>query len=146
MAEESPKRHPIGRFDAEAKSAFITAQRDAEVRGGKVLVSGLILCAAANSGGSLSARLLGALDTDLDTLNAAVDAEWSARSHRMQDQPLTVVREAFEAVERDSLPDSELHLDMLLSNMLRFPDSMASRVARRIGKEPSAVAERLMAK
>ena len=146
MAEESPKRHPIGRFDAEAKSAFTTAQRDAEGRGGKFLVSGLLLCAAANSGGSLSARLLGALDTDLDTLNAAVDAEWSARSHRMQDQPFTVVREAFEAVERDSPPGSELHLDVLLANMLRFPDSMASRVARRVGKEPSAVAERLMAK
>ena len=109
-------------------------------------MSGLLLCAAANSGGSLSARLLGALDTDLDTLKAAVDAEWSARSHRMQDQPFTVVREAFEAVERDSPPDSELHVDVLLANMLRFPDSMASRVARRVGIEPSAVAERLMAK
>jgi len=142
---EPPERHPVGRFDAYAKSVFTAAQRDAEERGGKVLVSGLLLRAAASAEGTLSARLLEALRTDIETLNAAVDAEWNSRSRWTQDQPFTIVKEAFEAVDRDSPTNSELHLDALLANMLRFPDSMASRVVRRLGGEPSAVAEHLMA-
>jgi hypothetical protein len=145
LAEESHKRHPVGRFDAQAKSAFTAAQRDAESRGGKVLVSGLLLYAAARTGGTLSSPLLEAMSTDIDTLNAAVDAEWNARLPWMQDQPFTVMKEAFEAVARDSPPDAELHLDALLAITLKFPDSMASRVVRRVGSEPSCVAERLMA-
>jgi len=140
---EPHKRHPVGLFDAHAKRAFDAAQQDADRRGGKVLVSGLVLNAAANAGDSLSARLLEAMGTDLKTFNSAVDAEWSARSRWLQDQPFTLVNEAFQKVAANSEPGTDLRLETLLAVMLGYPDSMASRVVRRIGIEPEILAERI---
>ncbi len=136
-------RHPVALFDSHAKSVFSAAQQDAERRGGKVLVSGLILYSAANAGDSFSIALLEALDTDLDTLNAAVDAEWNERSHWAQDQPFTVVKESFQRAADDSPSDAELHISRLLAKMLDHPDSMASRVTKRLGVEPEVLAKRL---
>lgn len=143
MTDEPRRRSPVGNFDASAKAAFISAQGDAERRGGKVLVSGLVMYAAAKAGNDFAERLLGALGIDLASLTEAVDDEWGARSVWMQDQPFTLVREAIEAVAADAAPGEELHLLSLLSKFLGYPDSMASRVALRIGVEPRALANRL---
>lgn len=78
MTSQRRKRHPVGLFDATAKAAFTSAQREAKRRGGKVLISGLILYAAAKAGDNFSARLLEALESDLDSLSNAVDSEWRA--------------------------------------------------------------------
>jgi ATP-dependent Clp protease ATP-binding subunit ClpA len=138
---EPRKRHPVGLFNAHAKRVFVAAQRDADRRGGKVLVSGLILYAAANAGDRFSARLLEAMGTDLDTLNSAVDAEWSSRSVWLQDQPFSLLNEAFQKVVADS--GTRLRLGTLLAATLGYPDSMASRVVKRIGIEPAILAPRL---
>ena len=82
--------------------------------------------------------------TDLGTLNAAVDAEWGARSHWTQDQPMTLVNEAFRGVVDDAPPGAQLRLDALLAKMLSYRDSMASRVATRVGIDPAALADRLL--
>src|SRR5438128_12426615 len=108
---EPRKRHPLGLFDAHAKSVLDAAQQNANRRGANVVVSGLILHAAANAGDSLSARLLEAMGTDLSTLNSAVDAEWNARSRWLQDQPFTLVNEAFHKVAADSEPGTDLRLE-----------------------------------
>jgi ATP-dependent Clp protease ATP-binding subunit ClpA len=133
----------VGLFNAHAKGVFIAAQQDADRRGGKALVSGLILHAAANAGDRFSARLLEAMGTDLDTLNSAVDAEWSSRSRWLQDQPFSLLNEAFQKVAADSEPGTDLRLGTLLAAMLGYPDSMASRVLKRIGIEPAILAPRL---
>ena len=140
---EAPYRHPVARFDSPAKNVFSAAQQDAERRGGKVLVSGLILYSAAKAGDNFSTALLEALDTDLDTLNAAIDTEWAERSAWTQDQPFTVVKESFQGVADESPPGAELHLLSLLVKMLEYPDSMASRVIKRMGVEPETLARRL---
>lgn len=61
----------------------------------------------------------------------------------MQDQPVRLLNEAFEAVAADAKPGTELHVATLLSKLLGYPDSMASRMARRVGVEPDVLAERL---
>jgi ATP-dependent Clp protease ATP-binding subunit ClpA len=144
MADEPRNRHPSGLFDTAARAAFTAAQSDAERRGGKVLVSGLILYAAVKAGNDSAARLLNALGTDLDSLSKAVDDEWNARSAWMQDQPFTLLNEAFQAVAAESEPGTELHMTSLLVKLLGYPDSMASRLVRRVGGEPSVAAERIM--
>ena len=141
--DEPRKRHPVGLFDAHAKSAFTSAQRDAETRGGKVLVSGLILYAGAKARDAFSSQLLEILGCDLDKLSDAVDAEWSAQPKWLQDQPVTLLRDAFQSVADGAPPDAELHLAWLLAEVLGYPDSMASRVIKRMGGEPAAVADSL---
>ena len=143
MATEGRRRHPVGLFDARAKAVFVAAQRDAERREGKVLVSGLMLYAAANAGDQFSTALLALIDADLDTLSAAVDAEWNARSKWLQDQPFTLLNEAFEAVAATAQPDAQLKLSALLAEILGHPDSMATRIVRRVGGDPKRVAEAL---
>ena len=143
MTAEPRKRHAVGLFDDHAKGVFTSAQQDAERRGAKVLVSGLILLAAANADGGFSAILLDSIGCDLDRLTEAVAAEWNARSRYLQDQPVTLVNEAFQSVAAEAQPGVQLHLPSLLATMLRYPDSMASRVATRVGVEPNVLAERL---
>lgn len=143
MSTEPRKRHPAGLFDERSKRVFGSAQQESEKRGGKFLVSGLILYAAAKAGDDFAARLQQAMGCDLDRLAEGVDAEWSARSPYMLDRPSTLVNESFQAVASEAQPDTELHLSALLAAMLRYPDSMASRVAIRIGVEPNVLAERL---
>jgi len=143
MATEDRPRHPIGLFDAHAKAVFSAAQRDAERRGGKFLVSGLVLHAAATAGDHFSAALLGLIGVDVDALSAAVDAEWNAGSHRLQDQPPTLLNEALQAVAAAAQPDAQLDLASLLVELLAYPDSMATRIVRRVGADPNRVAEGL---
>ena len=143
MNTEPRKRHPSGLFDAHAKRAFVSAQQEAEERGGKFLVSGLVLHMAAKAEDDFAARLLDAMGCDLSRLDQAVDAEWSARSPYMQDRPATLVNKAFNAVASEAQPDTELQLEALLVRMLSYPDSMASRVAARLGVEPHVLAQRL---
>jgi len=107
------------------------------------LVSGLVLHAAAAAGDQFSATLLGAIGADLGALSAAVDAEWTARPQRHQDQPLTLVNEAFQAVASAAQPNVQLGLASLLAELLVYPDSMATRVVRRIDADPNRVAEEL---
>ena len=143
MATEGRPRHPVGLFDAHAKAVFLAAQQDAERRGAKFLVSGLVLHAAATAGDQFSAALLGLIGVDLDALDAAVDAEWDAGSHRLQDQPPTLLNQAFQAVAAAAPPRMELDLASLLVEILAYPDSMATRVVRRVGADPNRVAEEL---
>lgn len=144
MTDDGPNRHPVAMFDTAAKAVFTSAQTEGERRGGNVLVSGLILFAAAKSGDAFAVRLLGAMGTDIDSLTNAVDVEWNVPSSVwMQDQPVTLIREAFESVAAEAEPDAELGLASLLGKFLGYPDSMASRVARRIGVEPTVLADRL---
>ncbi|SRR6266851_2250778 len=143
MTGEPRKRHPIGLFDARAKRVFGSAQREAEERGGKFLISGLILHVAAKAQDDFAALLLDAVGGDLSRLDEAVDAEWSARSPFMQDRPATLVNEAFDAIASEAQPDTELQLAALLVRILSYPDSMASRVAVRVGVEPHVLAQRL---
>jgi len=107
------------------------------------LVSGLMPYAAANAGDQFSAALLGAIDADLDRLGAAVDDEWNARSKWLQDQPSTLLNEAFEAVAASAEPGAQLKLAALLAEILGHPDSMATRIVRRVGGDPKRLAEAL---
>jgi len=137
-------RHPVGVFDSSARSAFSAAQREAERRGGSFLVSGLILYAAAIAGDSFATRLCEAMGCDLDRLGQAVDAEWGSRSPVLQDRPATLVNEAFQSVASGAANTTlELRLPALLIAMLGYPDSMASRLARRLDVEPAVLAGRL---
>lgn len=145
MSVEPRKRHPLGLFDAPAKTVFAAAQREAESRGGTFLISGFILYAAAKAGDQFAAVLLEAMGCDLDRLAQATDAEWSGRSKYLQDRPTTLVNEAFQKVAGEAQPGSELRLSVLLAAMLAYPESMATRVAVRVGIEPKVLAERLHA-
>ena len=141
---DSDWRHPVGVFDSQARSAFTAAQREAERRGGSFLVSGLILYAAAVTGDAFATRLCEAMGCDLDRLGQAVDAEWSSRSPYLQDRPATLVNEAFQSVASGAANTTlELRLPALLIAMLDYPDSMASRLARRLDVEPAVLARRL---
>ena len=141
---DSQWRHPVGVFDSHARSAFSGAQREAERRGGSFLVSGLILYAAAITGDTFATRLCEAMGCDLDRLGQAVDAEWSSRSPFLQDQPATLVNEAFQSVASGAANTTlELRLPALLIAMLDYPESMASRLARRLDLEPAVLARRL---
>ena len=143
MATEPRKRHPVGLFDADAKRVFTAAQQDADRRGGSFLISGLILYAAAKAGEGFSEVLLEAMGCNLDQLTEAVESEWSARTRYRQDQPATLVNEAFQTVAAGMQPGTDLHLSALLAAMLSYPNAMASRLATRVGIEPLLLAERL---
>lgn len=114
-------------------------------------MSGLILLAAAKADDDFAAGLLEAMGCDLDRLSEAVDGEWSSRSPSFQDgkagslQNPPLLNEAFHSVAAKAQPDAVLHLGALLATLLRNPDSMASRVAVRVGAEPTLVADRLEA-
>ncbi len=140
--EPERKRHPVGLFHAHAKRVFSSAQRKAERRGENFLISGLLLYSAANLG-DVFARTLAAMNTDLDRLNAAVDEEWSGRSHFVQDDPVTLVNEAFSSVAAGVEPGSAPGFSALLAAMLRYPNSMASRVVRRADVDPVRLADTL---
>jgi hypothetical protein len=105
--------------------------------------SGLVLHAAATADDQFSAALLGVIGVDLDALSAAVDVEWTARTKGHQDQPVTLVNQAFQAVAAAALPDAQLNLASLLVEIVAYPDSMATRVMRRVGADPNRVAEKL---
>ncbi len=137
---QTGQRHPIGLFDSHAKAVFTAAQMDAEKRGGKFLVSGLILYAAARADDELAGSLVKAMSTELDTLGQAVDAEWSSRNRFLQDQPFTLVNEVFQSVASELGPGQQPRLSTFLAKVLGYPDSMASRVVRRLGVEPTDVA------
>jgi len=141
---ERDRRHPVGLFDSQTKSAVSAAQKEADRRGGSFLVSGLILYAAAVAGDALAARICEAMGCDLERLGQAVDAEWSSRSPYLQDRPATLVNEAFQSVASGAAnPTLELRLPALLIAMLDYPDSMASRLASRLDVEPAVLARRL---
>jgi hypothetical protein len=135
--------HAFGRFDASTRRLLGVAQAEAERRGGSFLVSGLIMLAAASKGDLFSAKLLNAMGTDLSGLVAAVDAEWSDRSRYLQDQPVTLVNEAINSTVAATPPNLHPSIETLLAATLGFDDSMASRVVRRLGVEPSSVATEL---
>ncbi len=141
--EPERKRHPVGLFDAHAKHVLSCAQREAERRGGKFLISGLLLYSAANLGDVFARRLNEAMNTELDSLNAAVDAEWRGRSPFFEDDPVTLVNEACTSVAAGVEPGSAPSFSALLAAMLRYPNSMASRVVRRVDVDPVRLAERL---
>ena len=144
MTSSPPRRrHPVGLFDSHAKTILTAAQRDGERRGASYLTSGLILAAAANANDDFADRLLRALNTNVEALNAAVDAEWSARATSLKDEPVTLLNESFHSVAAAALPEADLHLEALLANLLGYPDSMASRIVRRLGGDPIDVAARL---
>jgi len=138
---EPPRLHAFGRFNASTRRLLGVAQ--AERRGGKFLVSGLILLAAASKGDAFSAKLLSAMRTDLSTLVAATDAEWSERSRYLQDEPATVVNEAINSTAAATPPNRHPGIETLLAAMLSFDKSMASRVVRRLGGVPDALAKQL---
>src|SRR6266850_8497699 len=141
---DSDWRHASGTFDGQARSAFSAAQQEAERRGGSFLVSGLILYEAAVAGDAFATRLCEAMGCDLDRLGQAVDAEWTSRSPYLQDRPATLVNEAFQSVASGAANTTlELRLPALLIAMLDYPDSMASRLARRLDVEPAVLARRL---
>lgn len=132
---EARPQHPVGRFDPNTRGLLAAAQTEAERRGGRYLVSGLIMLEAPK-GDAFSSRLLSAMNTDLLTLTAAIDSELSERSFYLQDQPATLVNEAIESIVR-SQPSKAPGIEALLAAMLRFEDSMACRVARRLRVEPA---------
>jgi len=143
VSTEPRQRHPVGLFDADGKRVFTSAQQDAERRSGSFLISGLILYAAAKAGDRFSDVLLEAMGCNLDQFTEAVDSEWSAQTRYLQDQPATLVNEAFQSVAAGMQPGADLHVSVLLAAMLRYPNSMASRLATRLGIEPLLLAERL---
>jgi hypothetical protein len=137
------KKHPLGLFDPSARLVFAAAQHEAELRGGTFLISGLIVYAAAKADDEFAFLLLEALGCDLHKLADAIDAEWAGRSEYLQDRPATLVNQAFNSLAAVAQPGSEFHLPALVAAMLAYPDSMASRVATRVGVDPKMLAERL---
>jgi ATP-dependent Clp protease ATP-binding subunit ClpA len=135
----TPKRHPIGNFDQNSKGVFTAAQNEAEARGGKFLLSGFILLAAASRPGPIAARLLESMKTDVVALRAAVDAEWASKSGHLQDRPPTLVNEAIRAVVNSTQGGGQAGVEALLAVLLGYEDSMATRVVARLGVDPKHV-------
>jgi ATP-dependent Clp protease ATP-binding subunit ClpA len=143
MGQESPPSYPFGHFDAHSKTILTSAQREAEARGGKYLVSGLILLAAASREDSVSKRLRQAMETDLATLTSAVDAEWASRSQFLQDRPVTLIKDAINAAADSTQAHGLAGVEDLIVAMLGYEDSMASRVVARLGIAPKDVVNEL---
>jgi ATP-dependent Clp protease ATP-binding subunit ClpA len=144
MGQESPRSYPFGQFDEHSKEILTSAQREVEARGGKYLVSGLILLAAASRDDSVSRRLLQAMKTDLATLTSAVDADWKAsRSQFLLDRPVTLIKEAIFAVGDSTHAPVQAGVEDLIVAMLGYEDSMASRVVTRLGIAPEDVVTEL---
>ena len=136
---------PIDRLNRNARLLLGAAQQEAERRGGTVVDSGLVLLSVASAEDQLSQVLLRALGTDLVSLRSAVDAQWSEVSPWLLDQPISLVNAAMTAaVERVPASD-EAGIEMLLTVLLEFNDSMASRLVTRLGGEPTTVARALLA-
>jgi ATP-dependent Clp protease ATP-binding subunit ClpA len=146
MGENDPtkrKRHPLGKFDPHAKGILAAAQREAEARGGKFLISGFILLSAASRQDAIAVRLLESMKTDIGTLTEAVDAEWKSRSQYFQDRPPTLVNESIGMVVGSIQEGGQASVEALIVAMLAYEDSMAVRVVTRLGIEPTVVAAAL---
>lgn len=144
MSTPSESRHaPFHRLNPAAQLVMRAAQEEAESRGATYVVSGLLLLAAAKSSHNIAARLLQVLRTDSAKLTASVDDEWQSRPMALQDQPFTVISEAVgQAMAAE--PDEPVTINRLIAATLRFEDSMASRIAARLGLRPEDVARQLL--
>jgi len=144
MGQEPQRSYLFGQFDAHSKEILTSAQREVEARGGKYLVSGLILLAAASRDDSVSKRLLQAMKTDLATLTSAVDADWKAsRSQFLLDRPVTLIKEAINTVADATPAHAQAGVEDLIVAMLGYEESMASRVLARLGIAPKDVVTEL---
>lgn len=99
------------------------------------------MLAAASTDGPLARRVLASMKTDLATLTAAVDAEWTSRAAYLQDEPPTLLNASMHAVAEATGPGPQATADALLAAMLRYPESMASRIARRLNVDPDELSK-----
>jgi ATP-dependent Clp protease ATP-binding subunit ClpA len=140
--------HRVGTFrlDPSVRAWLVNAQADADSRGAKYVVSGLILGAAASAGDQFAERLLDLLHLELDQLRSAIDEEWDRVPPSHQDEPIAAISDTIaRSVSQLPSADSLVTQEMFLASLISFDDAMAARVIRRVGQNPAEVARRLLA-
>ena len=135
---------PTHRLDPIVQRWLIAAQAEADRRGARYLLSGLVLLAAASAGDEFSRKLREALNVDhMSMVEDAFDMEWSDRPVSFLDQPPTIIRESIEKAAAGASESGGASPQSFISILLSFDDGMAARIAKRLGANPMEVSRRL---
>lgn len=132
---------PLNRLDEDTGALLHRAQTEAEARGHHAARSDLILLVAIARHDRVGDVLRQSLQ-NATLVRDAIESEGQALGFA-HDVPRDAIRKAIFAVVARSDPDKKVAPGPFIAALLRVADSRASRIVRRLGANPSTVAERL---